>query len=208
MSASVIITGLDKWERFTKPCIDSIVETNISMSVVVVDNGSAVPYEKHRPCFTLVRNPERGSLSEGLNMGWIEAGKQDWYIFTNNDVLFHQPIYDRLHALSPDNLYGFMLYDKVFTRPYLSGWCLFVSWKLISAVGLFDEKFAPMWFEDADYSFRAVDKGFGLVELRREEWGIEHLGRGAERKDLINKYIGKRTNNRKHLEKKHGVTSL
>ena len=205
MSASVVIVGLGEWERFTKPCIDSLLENNASFQVIVVDNGSDPAYEAHKPCYRIVHNPVKGSYAQGLNMGYAETEPNEWTIFTNNDVLFHEPIFHRLHSLKPDNLYGFMLYDKVFTRPYLSGWCLFVHDALIDRIGLFDETFAPMWFEDADYSYRAVDAGFGLVELDRLQWGIEHLERKGERGRIMNDKLDARKANRARLEKKHHV---
>jgi GT2 family glycosyltransferase len=208
MSATVVIIGLNKWEQFTRPCLDSLLDTNINFRVICVDNGSINPYPQHRPCYTMVHAKQRQCLAAGLNLGMIHAGESDWYVLANNDIIWHKPFFQRLHELNPKCLYGFKLYDKIFTKPYLSGWCLFVSREIQQAVGEWDEAFTPMWFEDADYSFRCQAAGYKLVELDRDDWGIQHLDRKGEREKLINDNIGDRSKNRKYLQVKHGVQSI
>lgn len=205
MTATAVIVGLNAWDRFTRPCIDSLLDTNISINILCVDNGSEPQYPQHKPCYTMVHASKKQSYAAGLNLGLHHAKPSDWYILTNNDVIFHEPIFDKLHALSPDNLYGFMLYPDIFKEPYLSGWCYFLSDKILQKVGVFDEKFTPMWFEDADYSIRCIRAGFGLVELTREDYGIEHLERAGERAPIIHQSQDSRNRNREYLRRKHGV---
>ena len=127
-------------------------------------------------------------------------------VVCNNDVLFHRPFCDRLAALDPARLYGFWTHT-IFEQPYLSSWCLLISKTVLERVGMFDEAFAPMWFEDADYCIRAQAAGVPLVELDRTVWGIEHLApdRKDERALFESAHGDAWKRNQAYLREKHGL---
>ena len=209
MTVSCIVVGLNEWERYTKPMLESTLKSNPDMPLVCVDNGSEPEY----PDFELaqmVRLNKKYSYAGGLNTGLFLAPKSDWYIVINNDTLITKPIVKRFETLDHNCLYGFKLYEAPgnhFPFDYLSGWCMFLSKTLIEVVGTFDEELAPMYFEDADLSYRASQQGFGLVELDRSDWGIAHLEniRHSERRQYMDKHIDERKQNRRYVMEKHGL---
>jgi GT2 family glycosyltransferase len=48
-------------------------------------------------------------------------------------------------------------------RQYIEGSCMLVKREVIERIGLLDEAYAPAYYEDADYSFRARAHGFRTV---------------------------------------------
>lgn len=203
---SIIIVGLDCWEKYTLPMIESIKEHDPGLNIVCVDNGSQIPYPRVNG-ISIVRNGRRGSYAEGLNIGLHHAPQSDWYIAANNDLVIYKCISDRIVDLSPDTLYGFLIYDNIFSMPYMPGWFLLISNKMYQNIGEFDQRFSPMWFEDADYCFRVIRAGYSLEALDRKDWGVAHLEdeRMGERKGYMAKYMEARHKNRTYLRLKHGL---
>ena len=48
-------------------------------------------------------------------------------------------------------------------RQYVEGSCMLITREVIHSIGLFDEVYAPGYYEDADYCFRAREYGFRTV---------------------------------------------
>ncbi|MEI8217919.1 MAG: glycosyltransferase family 2 protein [Elusimicrobiota bacterium] len=55
------------------------------------------------------------------------------------------------------------LYDNA---SFVHGFCMFIKRKVIKTIGLFDESYFPCAGEDIDYSYRALNAGFRLVNAR------------------------------------------
>lgn len=180
MSIAVVIIGIGEWEQYTFPLIQSIKEhAGEHVNIVCVDNGSEPQYPQ-TDGVRMVKAFETMSYPAALNLGIFTAGRNDWYIPINNDALFTKPFADTVEALDGNRLYGFATHEFG-ERPYLSSWCMIISNWLLSNVGIFDEAFAPMWYEDADYCFRAVAAGFELEELDRDEFGVMHFADDREK---------------------------
>ena len=172
----IIIVGIDNWEKYTKPCIDSILEHEPKAEIVVIDNGSKRPYPQYKNvCIhRLIRTVcYAGAMNEAITL----FPREDWYFFINNDVLFHKPFQVHFSMFDYDTLYGFYMH-KVEDREYLSSWAMILPGEAVQEIGYFDERFAPMGYEDADYCWRAMDKGYKIMALMRNLFGIEHLDRG------------------------------
>jgi GT2 family glycosyltransferase len=50
-----------------------------------------------------------------------------------------------------------------FEVQYVEGSCMLVKRAVIDAIGYLDETFAPAYYEDTDYCFRAREAGFRIV---------------------------------------------
>ena len=202
MGITVIIIGVNEWDRFTSPCIESLKRREPGAKIVLVDNGSNPAYPTV-PGVEIVRLNKTVSYAEAINAGLRD---DEWVIVTNNDVLFYKPLAEQLEKLDKNNLYGFWEHETNGVK-WLSGWCFLIPDEVLFGTGMFDEEFKPMWFEDADYSLRAKAEGFGLVNLDRERWGIEHLalGRSKERLDYIAEHDKAHRKNLAYLVKKHGL---
>ena len=208
MNITAIVVGLEKWQEYTKPALESIRKTNPDMDVICVDNGSEEPYGVV-PGTTMVKSAEKRSYAGGINVGLKYAPRSSWYIILNNDVLFYKDIMDRFVELDPQVLYGFKLWPMGtagMPTQYLCGWCLFLSDYMYDRIGDFDERCAPMFFEDADYSIRVLKEDMELVELDRKDWGLRHLEdeRMGERVDYYRRFSAARQSVRNYIKRKHG----
>ena len=208
MAVTCLVVGLNEWERFTEPMIESCRNHAPDLRLLIVDNGSQPSYPIVDGAM-VVRSDEPLSYAGGINYG-MQHTNDDWVMVVNNDVLIHKPITERIENLDQNCLHGFHLAHKgqesPFAWDYLSGWCLIACRGLWQAVGDFDENCKPMYFEDADYSIRAVKAGFGLILHDREEWGVEHLGneRHKERRQTMNKMMTQRKLIMRYVREKHG----
>ena len=208
MTASIIVVGRNDWDKYTKPFLDSLREHEPDVECIVVDVASDPPYlYALLDDYTgLARFADNVSYAESLNYGALQADDPDWYVFVNNDVLFHKPFVLDLDLLSPSKLHGFHIHD-FHGWDYLSGWCLIISKKVWEKIGKFDEALFPMWFEDADYSIRCKEAKVALNLLDREVWGFQHLEeeRMDERKQRLQDDMPSRVANRASVRRKHGI---
>lgn len=207
MTVTAIIVGLNEWERYTLPAIMSIQAVDPAMNITVVDNGS-VPEYPQVPGVQMVRTPSKRSYAGGINWGMQEAPQSDWYVILNNDIIISKPMSARIEQLDPRRLYGFHhvpAQDIFFTWDYMAGWAYILHVSLLFEVGWFDEKCAPMYFEDADYCKRVQDKGFKMQVEDRDDWGILHLEgeRHKERRLYMRQHMAERNSIREYVRGKH-----
>jgi len=180
---NIIIVCIGDWDRFTKPCIDSLREHEPGVNLIIVDNGSPEPYPSG--WWKSVRLNETVSYPAALNAVLSKINKDKWIMIANNDILFHKPFLYRVKHYDPNSIYGFYTHTA-FGRDYISSWAMIFSRSLFDEVGLIDENFTPMNYEDADFCWRAVDKGFYLTALMRDSFGIEHVDKSG--RATLNEY--------------------
>lgn len=94
MNVAAIIVGIDGWERYTLPLIESIQRHEPACDVVVVDNAGNSPYpylepDKYPQVFVL--QTERLCYSAAINAGKRVIGDADWHLVLSNDVLCTGP---------------------------------------------------------------------------------------------------------------------
>jgi GT2 family glycosyltransferase len=108
-----------------------------------------------------------------------------------------------------DSLYSFVhVVDALYGFEYIENWMLFTPRKVYDGIGKWwDESFAPMWFEAADYAIRAKNAGYRWTILEREDWGVFHREeeRMPERKAYMKEHMSARLANREYLMKKHNI---
>lgn len=98
----IIITCINLWESYTKPCIDSI-KTKYSHRILVIDNGSTDQTQEEATKlvsekFIYQRNDTAWCCSKSWNFGvknGIDWGA-DYFLVLNNDILLHPETIDRL----------------------------------------------------------------------------------------------------------------
>jgi GT2 family glycosyltransferase len=207
MTVTAIIVGLNEWERYTLPCIMSIQAVDPMLNIVCVDNGS-VPEYPVTPGVLMTRTPSKRSYAGGINWGMKQAPDSDWYVVLNNDILVNKPLSERIEKLDPKRFYGFCLYGPqpaLFTWEYMPSWCYFYHKELWDKVGEFDEKCAPMYFEDADYCKRVQKAGYKMQVEDRVDWGILHLEgeRHKERRAYMKQHMPERNSIRLYVRAKH-----
>jgi GT2 family glycosyltransferase len=80
-----------------------------------------------------------------------------------------------------------------------------LSKEIWNKVGDFDEKCAPMYFEDADYCKRVQKAGYKMQVEDRVDWGILHLEgeRHKERRAYMKQHMAERNSIRLYVRAKH-----
>lgn len=207
MKVSLIVVGVNEWEKHTKPFLVSLREHEPDVHCVMVDNGSDPQYSLAEYNVQHARLGTTICYAAALNYGAQQAGDSDWYMFLNNDVLIHKPFVHRFAPLDKQVFYGFAQHIFARNQPYMSGWNMVISGSTWQKIGKFDEALKPMYFEDADYSIRCRRANIKLQLQDREEWGISHIEdeRIDERRSYMVKHAESRRANREHVKRKHGL---
>ena len=154
MNVAALIIGIDGWDRYTKPLIDSIRQHEPDCSLVVVDNASETPYPSidEDDVLTMARCPKRLSYSQAINYGKLVADVNeldvvpndyagesvfDWYIVLSNDVLCTGPFAQSLEDLR-DCVAGPQLWSE-HGLSWIVGWCVAIPRNVWDAAGGWDE---------------------------------------------------------------------
>lgn len=169
---SFIICANNKWGDFATPFINSIYNWHSVWSgieVVLVDNGSPIPYPGEQPYWTLrLEADENYNYTKALNVG-AGATIGDWLVFCNDDILCTGPFVDDIISLPKNFLYGNEIRQKNkawgLEFQYIYGWMMIMHRSLWDAVGPFDEFYKHAGFDDLDWSWRAQQEGYSLHQL-------------------------------------------
>lgn len=156
MKIAAIIVGIDGWEQYTLPLVESIERHEPECAVTVVDNASAVPYPGAGTA--AIARTERLCYAAAINHG-ARHFDPDWYIVLSNDVLCTGPFAHILAAYGDGDLVGPDL-KQTHGFDYLEGWCVCVPAR---AWEPWDERFLGSDWEDVAFSTRARQRGLGLV---------------------------------------------
>ncbi len=203
MNIAAIIVGIDGWERYTLPLIESIERHEPDCQIVVIDNFSDAQYPRSgvfngRSHFSFMLRPAgRYCYAQAINTGASEARELleihdeiiDWYIVLSNDVLCTGPFADTLAE------YGNEVVGPRLTQThgfdYIEGWCVAIPRAVWDAVGGWDERFLGSDWEDVAFSTAARQKGFWLVQ----DLPFTHLDQ-RQRYEIVDDFWGKDAHNR------------
>lgn len=196
---TAVMVGYNKFQEFTLPAIRSIQEHDPEIRIICIDNGSEPKYPKVKGVTMIHAEKENSSYASGINRGLMFDS--DWYLILNNDILFHRPVSPQIRALDPNYLYACEKRKACTVLPVgdrLISWAMVLSAQGLREIGYFDEHFIPMWYDDVDYSWRAMKAGYPLIEI---DLGIEHLERPRRARDKQN--IEKMNLNYEYLKGKY-----
>lgn len=191
MNIAAIIVGIDGWEKYTLPLVESIQKHEPNCAKIIVDNASDAPYPQrehypivriHRACYSAAINYGKKTIDEAV-------GEFDWYIVLSNDVLCTGPFADILAQYDGSDLVGPLL-KSVHGCPYLEGWCVCVS---SAAWQDWDERYLGSDYEDVAFSTAARQRGIGLVE--DTNLPFVHLDQ-RQRFHIVEDFVGKNAHNR------------
>jgi GT2 family glycosyltransferase len=192
---AIVMIGMDGWQEWTKPALDSVCLHMPDASVVVVDHGrEAYPIY---PGVKFIRLAEPASYSHAINLGVAFAGNADWYLIINNDVKVFEPL--DVSKLDPSFIYAKrILHENHLT--WIDSWLVLASHTVWDLVGPWDECFLMCGFEDADWCKRAAELGIAVHPLT---WNIKHFW-GKTRWKLPG-YKEQRLRNIRYFAEKHGL---
>lgn len=206
MNIAAIIIGIDGWERYTLPLIESIHQHEPECAVWVVDNFSNEPYPTRNPLqpgwehIVVARTMQRQCYSKAINHGhfWLNQyawGRADWYIVLSNDVLCTGPFMGALASRLHNEIVGPCLKETPIPGygpiEYLEGWCIAFSSHAWNVLGGFDERFLGSDWEDVAISTKARQHGMWLIE----DLPFKHLDQ-RQRYHIVPDFAGKDAHNR------------
>jgi len=202
MKIAALIIGIDGWEKYTKPLVDSIRLHEPDCSVVVIDNASKEPY----PMAGYIWPTERLCYSAAINAAYKVARygedvEPDWYIVLSNDVLCTGPFSHILEEMPETWIAGPHLM-KTQGWTYLEGWCVCIPAAAWADIGRWDENYRVSSWEDVDFSTTALEKGYNLAHC--PDLPFKHLDQ-KQRFTVVPDYWKSEEHNVKYFHKKHGV---
>lgn len=194
---AVIIVGIDGWQEYTLPAVQSILQYEPDAVITVIDNGSQELYPANYEKADVFR-VERMSYADAINHGIFCHWHADWYLILNNDVICTAPFLHLIDGLPDNALYGRQIITEN-GHTWLGLWLCLLPRKVREAVGRWDDHFEMCGFEDADYCLRAFAKGYKTHHLPlpfTHLWGRTRWG--------LTGYENVREENRKYFQQKHG----
>ena len=178
MKISIVIGTMNHLDDFLKPCIESIkAHTNLEdKEVIIVANGCVDNTKEYVE-----------SLGEPFKLVWFDnplgfprtysegivASAGDYVILLNNDVvilsrswidLLLNPFTDQNVGLTGPLKFTFDCGGGV-TREAFAFWCVMIKREVFQKIGYLDEIFHPFGSEDIDFSIRASNEGYELVQV-------------------------------------------
>lgn len=195
MRVVALIIGIDGWEQYTLPLVESIMEHEPTCDIFVIDNASAQPY----PALPNVYRTERLCYSAAINTAAKLAGNAAWYIVLSNDVLCTGP-FAHILADAGDLVVGPCLKQNM-GWTYLEGWCVAIPAKVWDALKGWDENYQVSSWEDVDFSVSALEHGFNLGHC--PDFPFVHLDQ-RQRFSLVSNYWASESHNVAYFHQKHG----
>lgn len=183
MKIAALIIGIDGWDKYTAPLLETIAQHEPECLCVVIDNASSEPYPSHNTA-PILRRTERLCYSAAINKAHEIAGAADWYIVLSNDVLCTGPFAHILQALPTNAIAGPCLKETQGYQ-YLEGWCVCIPPGVWTALGGWDEQFQISSWEDVDLSQTAMEHGFDIAHC--PDMPFVHLDQ-RQRFTLIDNY--------------------
>lgn len=203
IKVSIVIPFFNRWELTHQLLYDIYNQCRDVDDVVVVNNGSTESHglawwqdSKLLPLRVVSLVPNKGFLM-GANAG-LESALGDVTALISNDVRIKGNLTGVLRAsftVRPKMVMGGRVYNndtgwnnfngRLF--PYAEGWLIAAKTEDWKNLGYFDAQYAPNDFEDVDFSTKALEQGFQLVELpmgMAEHMGAQTIPYGPEREAL------------------------
>ena len=218
-----IITVVSGSPEITKNYIESVMSnTKISFRLIVADNKSdsvTIGYlrglkDTLKDRLTLIEN--------SVNLGWVKAVNQGFKISTapyvcvmNNDVIVSAGWLDNMVDIMDKNpRIGLMnprwekgkfegLKGDYVETDWCRGFCVLIKREVINKIGYFDEAYGFGYWEDHDYSVRAIKAGY-ICGLAVNSF-VEHIKNVSVKSAMKQKEWDELfTRNRDIFEKKWG----
>lgn len=190
-SCDIVIPVFNKPD-LTRDCLGAIYgRTHMPFNLILIDNGSdddtrvfLETFRKDHGNASLIRNDKNLGWIKALNQG-IAASKSPYICAMNNDalvrndgwlskmILVAQSAPD-IGLINPE----FEVKKKVHNAPYIEvdfcrGYCILIKREVVDRIGLFDESYGMGYYDDDDYSVRAIRAGFRCVRV--SDVLVEHL---------------------------------
>lgn len=194
MVVAALIIGIDGWDQYTRPLVESIKQHEPTCRRVVIDNASRNMY----PALPYVHRTERLCYSKAINTAATIAGQVDWYLVLSNDVLCTGPFIERLERAGNASVVGPCL-KETHGFQYLEGWCVATRAAAWETLGGWDENYQVSSWEDVDLTQTAMEQGFDI--LHDADFPFVHLDQ-RQRFTLVDNYWQSEDHNVRYFAEK------
>lgn len=210
MPCEIIIPVFNQKE-YTQECIEAIIRnTGYPYRIIVVDDCSDSPMREYldgldRRRVKIVRNRENLGWVRSVNRGLGEVGAEAKYIcIMNNDTVVSRGWLKEMVAVaeqaadiglvnprwekSPrvdreDYARSLRRFRGQFIETdWARGFCFLAKRAVIDKIGGLDEEYSPGYYDDCDFSLRAINAGFRCVRARA---AYVHHHRNVSQKDAL-----------------------
>jgi len=173
-----------------------LFETDKDFSLVIIDNGSSdstPDYLRsfHRKNTIIGLSDCNMGVIEGRNTGYLLADKHldfKYVLFLDNDqIVSGEWLEQYLRLISDYDAVGIDAWSMAPSmRPvrsvtkvgdeyaYVGAGGLMIKREVFADIGMFDNRYSPMYFEDPDLCFSLSEKGYKYTCIRNSE--ISHIG--------------------------------
>lgn len=187
-----IIIPVHDQPELTKACLDSIfANTSGTYRIIVIDNASSPQtamvlknIAAGHGEVSIVTNKENAGWVKSINQG-LAVSEAGYICFMNNDTMVRTP--DWLNKLMEtcDSDASIGIANPVFDikvpeskKAYIEvdfcrGYCMLIKRDVVDRIGVLDEAYGMGYYDDDDYSVRAIKAGFKCVRVNNVF--VEHL---------------------------------
>lgn len=154
---------------------DLVASIPVHLPILIVDDLSDKPLKVNYPNVTSYRLSEKGYFAGAVNFG-IDKCQTDVLIlnqdvsFSNNGWLTQLANLRESHDLIGERIVGTR---EDFPHGYIHGTFMFISRKLINAIGVLNSELYPLWGNTAEYQLRAGRQGYKIYPMTDIK-GFEH----------------------------------
>lgn len=187
----IIIPVFNKAD-LTRNCVLSIsANTDTPFNILIIDNKSDADtvsvlsaLRDNISNVSIIRNEENLGWVKAVNQG-IKASSAPYVCIMNNDTIVRTKgwLAKLISAAESDGDIGllnprFDIKDKASDRPvveidFCRGYCVLIKRSVIDKIGGLDEEYGLGYYDDDDYSVRAIRAGFRCVRVN--DVLVEHL---------------------------------
>ena len=183
---SIIITARNGIKT-TARCLDCALKTKVA-EIILIDNNSddgTQHWAQKIKNIIYVRNKINLGCAIGRNQGTAWAS-QPWILFLDNDQFIPDDLPKRLFDAETD-LIGIEHWrvasegsvkkadsESFHKNSYIGSGGMLVKKAIFESLSGYDERFAPAWYADTDFCFRAKASGYKIQVL--ESPGVIHIG--------------------------------
>ena len=174
--------------NLTQRCIDCVRKSNIKCEIVLVDNASTddtLNWAEKQKDIVYIRNRINLGCGIARNQG-VSWASEDYLFFLDNDQFISPDTLDKLFKRTANaDLIGVELWkiagaeggvsgaDRISHLAYIGSGGMLVKKETFEGLNGYDERYAPAWYADVDFCFRAKYAGYKIDYI--VDAGVTHL---------------------------------
>ncbi len=170
--------------KLIKDCIESLIaSTKYPYRLIAIDNGSSAEASDYLRKISASGKLDMILLKPDENLGWIksinrglELSEDSEYVaFQNDDTVFTEGwLEEAVRVFESDPKIGIVNPEweksegtgKTIDMDWCRGHCFVVRRDVVKKLGGFDPVYIPVYYDDRDYSLKAIEAGYRCVKAK------------------------------------------